>query len=233
MLLQRSSSRYGQDGEYRRGRVYCLSAGKIPALLRQQSEPREDESLAVHRQWGAMVLAGAVIGAGALFAQSGTGPAPAHAAAPIMTCKEAGNVTWLGPGLVAWLGPGIAGTAATADWTATVLYSDCSGSAVETGKPYPTHMVLNGTEKMQCEGPTTDHKGTGELTWSDGTTSTIREDQVSATMSGGSGKGEFAVAVVSGTFEGHEIVEETALMFSGGLCPGVTTATFTGAFTMF
>lgn len=180
-----------------------------------------------------MVLAGAVIGAGVLFAQGGMDPAPARADVPIMACKETGNVTWLGPGLVSWLGPGVAGAAETADWTATALYTDCSGSAVEAGKPYPMYLVLNGTEKMQCEGPTTDHKGTGELRWSDGTTSAIREDQISAAVSGGSGKGEFAVTVVSGTFEGHKIVEETSLMFSGGLCPGVTTATFTGAFTMF
>lgn len=177
----------------------------------------------MHRRRGIVALVGAVIGASTLFTQGEIGAA--QASAPIMTCQETGDVTWLGLG--------ISGAATPTNWTATVLYSKCSGSAVESGGPYPSHLVLSGTEKVQCEGPTTDHQGTGEMTWSDGTTSRVHEGQRHASMSGNSGTGEFAVTIVSGTFEGHEVVEETSLTFSGGLCPMASTATFTGTFTLF
>ncbi len=142
-----------------------------------------------------------------------------------MTCEETGSVTWLGPGVL--------GTATPAAWNATVLYSDCSGSAIEAGKPHPVQMVLNGTETVQCEGPTTDHQGTGVLTWSDGTTSTVREEQINATMSGDSGEGEFAVTIDSGNYTGYKFVDKTTLTFSEGVCPGVAAGTFTGTLTMF
>lgn len=168
-------------------------------------------------------MAGAGIAAAMLFAQVGMVPVPARAATPLMTCAEAGEISWP---------DGITKTATNTGWEATIDYSECSGSAVDAGEPVPIRMTTAGTETVECEGAATDHEGIGVLVWSDGTKSIVMEGTANAGMSDNTGLGIFPSSIVSGRFEGKKINEKVVVMYSGDSCPGQTAATLTGTFAL-
>ncbi|WP_194834774.1 hypothetical protein [Nocardia sp. XZ_19_369] len=176
-----------------------------------------------YRSTGAAILAGAVLGACILAAPSSARPDPAGDDARI-TCKESGQVTWLNVG--------IGEEALPVGWQATILFSGCSGPDISLTKPKPVSMAIAGTEQVACDGPVEEHKGTGAITWSDGTTSKISQTSEGQTKTDGSGPGDFPIKIESGHFKGHEAVDSNDVQVEG-TCPGVTAGVLTGEFYIF
>ncbi|WP_194815463.1 hypothetical protein [Nocardia sp. XZ_19_385] len=164
------------------------------------------------------VLVSATMG-GAALAASTSAAAPADADA-LLTCKETGTVTWAEPGL--------ADQPATVEWTAEIDFSECTGAAT----PTPVKLSAKGTENAGCEGEVTEHKGTGTITWSDGSTSEFRQGETDQSKDEGSGPGIFPIYIVSGTFADHFAEDNNTVKFADDTCPGENKADLAGTFTL-
>ncbi|MEU1998271.1 hypothetical protein ABZ511_27865 [Nocardia gamkensis] len=177
-----------------------------------------------YRLAGAVVLASASLGAVPFAAPGDAAPPGGATAAPMITCAEQGTVQWAGSGLGA--------IPSKVEWTATTQFTDCMGSAVDDGKPYPVSMVEQGFEVAACDGKVGVHQGTGTITWSDGSTSTISSAAAgNQSKSKGSGPALFPIVIVSGTYAGHSASDDNTVSTAQS-CPGVTEAQLIGTFTV-
>jgi hypothetical protein len=178
-----------------------------------------------YRLAGAVVLASASLGATPFIAQSIADPPGSVTKDAIITCTENGTVKWLESGL--------AEKPSKVGWTATAEFTDCAGTAVDEGKPYPVSMVEEGTEVASCDGKVTIHQGTGTITWSDMSTSTISSTAAgNQHKSKGSGPATFPITIAAGTYVGHTAADDNTVSTDHS-CPGVTEAKLTGTFTVY
>jgi hypothetical protein len=178
-----------------------------------------------YRLAGAVVLASASLGATPFIAQGIADPPGGSTKDATITCTENGTVKWLESGL--------AEKPSKVGWTATAEFTDCAGTAVDEGKPYPVSMVEEGTEVASCDGKVTIHQGTGTITWSDKSTSTISSVAAdNQSKSKGSGPATFPITIATGTYAGHTAADDNTVSTDQS-CPGVTEAKLTGTFTVY
>ncbi|MBF6196177.1 hypothetical protein [Nocardia implantans] len=177
-----------------------------------------------YRLAGVVVLASVSLGVVAFAAPGVAAPPSSATAAAVITCTEQGTVHWAGSGLGA--------IPSRIEWTATTRFTDCMGSAVDEGKPYPVSMDEQGFEVASCDGKVSVHQGTGTITWSDGSTSTISSAAAgNQSKSKGSGPALFPIVITSGTYAGHTASDDNTVSTAQS-CPGVTEAKLTGTFTV-
>ncbi|RDI65838.1 hypothetical protein [Nocardia pseudobrasiliensis] len=149
---------------------------------------------------------------------------PADAAAPLLTCDETGKVRWDAPG--------IGDSPAKIHWTDEITFTNCTGTAVDKGLPIPKSETDDGTETASCGQETTDNTSTGTITWSFGEDSKV--------SSGGHAKhnkhkksrpGVFPTRIDTGNYKGKSATDSNTVT-SEQPCPGVTSATLVGTFTI-
>ncbi|WP_063049729.1 hypothetical protein [Nocardia arthritidis] len=178
-----------------------------------------------YRLAGAVVLASASLGVISSTAPGIAAPPDGETRAPLVTCTEDGTVNWAGSGLGAM--------PSKVEWTATADFTDCTGAAVDEGEPYPVSMAERGFEVASCDGKVSIHQGTGIITWSDGSTSTISSAAAgNQSKSKGSGPASFPIVIESGTYAGHTASDDNTVTTEQS-CPGVTEANLIGAFTVY
>ncbi|MGY1899872.1 hypothetical protein [Nocardia gipuzkoensis] len=178
-----------------------------------------------YRLAGAVVLASASLGVIPFAAPGIAAPPGGTTAAPLITCTEHGTVNWAGSGL--------GSLPSKVEWTATAQFTDCIGTAVDEGEPYPVSMDEQGFEVASCDGKVSIHQGTGTITWSDGSTSTISSAAAgNQSKSKGSGPALFPIVIVSGTYAGHTASDDNTVTTDQS-CPGVTEAELVGTFTVY
>ncbi|ATL66698.1 hypothetical protein [Nocardia terpenica] len=179
-----------------------------------------------YRGRGGAILTCALAGAASLVGPGWVTPAAAKPDTVVMTCEETGKVTWLSDGL--------GNEPGEVQWTNTKEYTNCkdpNGGTLTI--PTPVSSVSAGTETASCDGTVTEHSGTGIMTWSDKSTSTIATDVKSETKSKGNGKGDFPITITSGT--GKDLgysAEDVDTLKVDGTCPGLKSATTTGTLTI-
>ncbi|WP_328407170.1 hypothetical protein [Nocardia sp. NBC_00403] len=176
-----------------------------------------------HRLAGTVAVFGVLLATPPLITHSAALPSLAPGA--IMICQESGAVSWAAPG--------IRNEPATIEWNAGIDFTDCAGPAVDEGRPTPVHVSETGTEFVSCDGEVSVHSGTGEITWSDGSTSKISAGVNVQSKSAGAGPGVFPITILTGNYVGHPATDDNTVTASGQSCPGLTEATLTGTLSIF
>ncbi|WP_327139725.1 hypothetical protein [Nocardia sp. NBC_01327] len=148
---------------------------------------------------------------------------PLTAPTATMTCQESGTVSWAAPG--------IGNEFSTIAWNAGIDFTNCTGPAVDQGRPTPVRLTEKGTELVSCNGDVSVHTGTGEITWSDGSTGTISAGVNVQSKTAGGGHGAFPITILTGNFAGHPATDDDTVT-PGQSCPGLTKATLSGTLTI-
>ncbi|WP_225726956.1 MULTISPECIES: hypothetical protein [unclassified Nocardia] len=170
------------------------------------------------------MLAGAV----SFGAPVGVAPAAAKPDTVVMTCDETGIVTWLNAG--------ITDTKATVRWENNKHYDNCRLPDGSTPKVYPKISVAEGTEFASCDDVDVEsHKGSGEMTWSDGSATTFEQKASKQSKFKGDGTGEFTLIIGDGNdFAGDTAIDkDTLTKKESESCPGLTSATTKGTLTIY
>jgi hypothetical protein len=128
------------------------------------------------------------IGSGALAVGGLAQAVPAHAAT-VIQCLATGSTTW---------SPGLGETADPQDWNAQINFSDCIAVGLDGDATLPTKMVGLGTETNGCNDVVTNHKGSGTVTWADGTTGAITVAEISDDSVDGDDSGTIEDTITSG-----------------------------------
>ncbi|QIS21396.1 hypothetical protein [Nocardia terpenica] len=148
-------------------------------------------------------------------------------AAGMLSCTETGTVTWSPPGI---------GTLpSTVNWSDKISFSNCSGTAVDQGLPIPVSEEDQGTEIANCSGTVDAHTGTGTILWNDGTSSKVSSTAISQSKQNGTGPGNFPIRILTGNYRGKSATDSDTVTASdnpSGPCPGLTSATLDGTFTI-
>ncbi|WP_153807512.1 hypothetical protein [Nocardia sp. SYP-A9097] len=176
-----------------------------------------------HRLAATVAVFGVLLAAPPLITHGAALPIPAPQAT--MNCQESGTVSWAAPG--------IRNEPATIEWNAGIDFTNCTGPAVDQGHPTPVRLTEKGTELVSCDGDVSVHSGTGEITWSDGSTSKISAGVNVQSKSAGAGHGAFPITILTGNNVGHPVVDDNTVTPSGQSCPGLTKATLTGTLSIF
>ncbi|QIS10144.1 hypothetical protein [Nocardia arthritidis] len=173
-----------------------------------------------------MIVAGVLAGAVSFGAPGWVAPAAAKPDTVVMTCDETGNVTWLGAG--------ITDTKAKVDWENTKHYDNCKLPDGSTPQVYPERSVAMGTELASCDAVES-HEGRGEMSWSDGSTTTFKQKASKQSKFKGNGTGEFTLIIEDGNdFTGDTAIDkDTLTKKESKSCPGLTSATTKGTLTIY